>query len=330
MKPKNESPIYRPMLWRALQTAWEHKELWPFAVLAGLAGTGVVVNDLLQQAEIALTPGIDIVNIIGGDFATFIRSYAGLILSSGTSHIIAATLGICAIILGGSFIVTLCQQLLLVAMHRSVHRKKRLTGRDLLRALHHHHFLRILGVDLLFHVGIFIVLGGGGALIRELPTNIPAGGATAILLAAATLFVAFVLNVIAMLTLIAVGEEHVSIIDGIQEGCARFMRHPLVACEVALLVFAANLALTLAFFFGLTVIALPTGFLFAEALAQTSLSIMIGIALFGTFAAMVFTVCMAGFMTTFTYAVWTLLAEYLDRAPFASRFHHHTRRVFSR
>lgn len=330
MKAKNESPIYRPMLWRALQTAWSHKELWPFAVLAGLAGTGVVVNDLLQQAEIALTPGINVMNAIGGDFAMFIRNYAGLILSSGTSQILTATLGICAVIAGGAFLITLCQQVLIVAMHRSVHRKKRLTGRDLLRALHHHHFLRILGVDLLFHVGIFIVLGGGGTLIRDLPASDPAGGAVAILLAAATLFAAFVLNVIAMLTLIAVGQEHVSILDGIQEGCARFMRHPLVACEVALLVFAANLALTIAFFFGLTILALPTGFLFAEALAQGSLGIMIGIALVGTFAAMVFTICMAGFMTTFTYAVWTLLAEYLDRAPFGSRFHHHTRRTLSR
>ena len=330
MKRINESPIYRPMLWRALQTAWGHKELWPFAVLAGLAGTGVVVNDLLQQAEIALTPGIDVVNAIGGDFTMFIRDYAGLILSSGTSQILTATLGICAVVAGGAFLITLCQQLLLVAMHRSVHRKKQLTGRDLLRALHHHHFLRILGVNLLFHVGIFIVLGGGGALIRDLPTSDPAGGAIAILLAAATLFVAFVLNVIAMLTLIAVGQEHVSILDGIQEGCARFMRHPLVACEVALLVFAANLVLTIAFFFGLTILALPIGLLFAEALSQGSLGIMIGVALVGTFAAMVFTVCMAGFMTTFTYAVWTLLAEYLDRAPFGSRFHHHTRRTFSR
>lgn len=330
MKRTNESPIYRPMLWRALQTAWNHKELWPFALLAGFAGTGVVVNDLIQQAEIALTPGIDIANAIGGSFVLFIQSYAGLVLSSGTPNILAATLGICAVIAGGTFLVTLSQQVLLVAMHRSVHRKKQLTGRDLLRTLHHHHFLRILGVDLLFHVGIFIVLGGGGALIRDLPTSIPAGGATAILLAAATLFIAFVLNIITMLTLIAVGEERVSILDGIQEGCERFMRHPLVACEVALLVFAANLALTIAFFFGLTVLALPTGLLFAEALSQGSLSIMIGIALVGTFSATVFTVCMAGFMTTFTYAVWTLLAEYLDRAPFGSRFHHHTRRTLSR
>jgi len=330
MKMKHESPTYRPMLWRALQTAWNHKELWPFAVLAGLAGTGVVVNDLLQQAEIALTPGMNVISAIGGNVAMFIRSYAGLVLSSGPSHIIAATLGICAIIIGGSFLVTLCQQVLLVAMHRSVHRKKRLSGRELLRTLHHHHFLRILGVDLLFHVGIFIVLGGGGALIRELPLSLPAGGAAAILLAAATLFVAFVLNVIAMFTLIAVGQEHVSILDGIHEGIARFMRHPLVASEVALLVFAANLVFTIALFFGLTILALPTGFLFAEALTQGSLGIMIGIAFVGTFSALAFTVCMAGFMTTFTYAVWTLLAQYLDRAPFASRFHHHVRRVFSR
>lgn len=318
------------MLWRALQTAWGHKELWPFAILAGLAGTGVVVNDLLQQAELALAPGVTLLSGVGGGFGVFIQGYASLVLSAGTPNIIAATLGICAVIAGGAFLVVLCQQILLVAMRRSVHRKKHLTGRELLRTLHHHHFLRILGVDLLFHVGIFIVLGGGGTLIRNLHLSAPTGDVIAILIAAATLFVAFVLNVIAMLTLIAVGGERVSILKGMQEGYARFMRHPLVACEIALLVFAANLVLTIALLFGLTIIALPIGLLFAEALSQGSLGIMISTTFVGIIAGLLFTLSMAGFMTTFTYAVWTLLAEYLDRAPFTSRFHHHTRRVFSR
>ncbi len=318
------------MLWRALQTAWSHKELWPFALLAGLAGTGVVVNDLLQQAEVALTPSINVANMLGGSFANFITSYAKLVISSGTTNIVIATLGFCGIIAGGTFLVVLSQQILLVAMHRAVHRKAKLTGRELLKTLHHHHFLRILGTDLLFHVAIFMVLGGGAALIRNLPTSVPAGGATAILLAAATLFAAFVLNVVTMLTLIAVGEEHVSITDALQEGTARFLRHPLVSCEVALLVFAANLVLTLGFLFGLTVLALPIGLLLAEALSQGSLSMMIGISLVGTMLIVFFVVAMAGFMTTFTYAVWTLLAEYLDRAPFSSRFHHHTRNAISR
>lgn len=318
------------MLWRALQTAWGHKELWPFALLAGLAGTGVVVNDLLQQAEIALTPGIDVANMLGGSLAQFITSYAGLVLSSGTGHIVTATLGFCAIIGSATFLIVLCQQILLVAMHRAVHRKEKLTGRELLKTLHHHHFLRILGADLLFHVAIFLVLGGGGELIRSLPLTLPAGGATAILLAAATLFVAFVLNVIAMLTLIAVGEEHTSITDALQEGTARFLRHPLVSCEVALLVFAANLVLTIGFLFGLSVLAIPLGILLAEALSQGLLTMMIGVSFVGTLIVVFFTVAMAGFMTTFTYAAWTLLAEYLDRSPFASRFHHHTCKAIQR
>jgi len=330
MKRKNDSPIYRPILWRALQTAWSHKELWPFALLAGLAGTGVVVNDLLKQASITLSPGIDIADMLGGSFASFVLSYTQLVIVSGTSNIIAATLGFCSVLAGGTFLIVLCQQVLLVAMHRAVHRKEKLTGRELLKTLHHHHFLRILGADLLFHVMIFLVLGGGATLIRSLPTSVPTSGAIAILLAAATLFVAFVLNVITMLTLIAVGEGQTSITDALQEGAARFLRHPLVSCEVALLVFAANLILTIIFFFGLTVIAIPIGILLAEALVQGSLGMMLGVSFVGTIIVVFFVVAMAGFMTTFTYAVWTLFAEYLDRAPFASRFHHHTRNAISR
>lgn len=329
MNNQHTTPIYRPMLWRALQTAWAHKELWPFALLAGLAGTGVVINDLVQQASIAFTPSVSVSALFGGDALTFFQQYLRLVIGSGTTHLPLSILSILAVMIGGLFLVTLCQQLLFVAIHRAVHQKTRLTGRALLQSLHHHHFLRMLGVDMLFHVVIYLVLGGGGLLLRNFPA-FAFSEIFAIALAAAILFVSFVLNVIFMLTLIAVGEEHVSITDGIIEGVMRFLRHPLVSCEVALLVFAANLVMTVGYLFGLAIISIPFGLLFAEALSRSSLFLMIALAFFGTLAAVMFTVLSAGFMTTFTYAMWTLLADYLDRAPFASRFHSHTRRLFSR
>jgi hypothetical protein len=330
MKSVKNGPIYRPMLWRALQTAWNHKELWPFALFAGLAGSGVIVNDLMQQAQIALAPSDDVLNMLGGELGSFVQRYFQLVITSGGSHILYTILGTLIILCAGGFLIVLCQQLLLVALHRAVHKKTRLTGRDLLRTLHHHHFLRILGVDLFFHVLIFMVLGGGGTLMRNLPITIPAAGAVAVLLAAGTLFIAFVLNIIAMLTLIAVGEENVTIITGVLEAIDRFLRHPLVACETALMVFGANLILTVVYIFGLAVLGIPVGILFAEALANSALLPMVFVTLFGTIAAVMFTILSAGFMTTFTYSIWTLLAEQLDRMPFGSRFHHHIRRHLTR
>lgn len=323
-------PVYRPMLWRALQTAWIHKELWPFALLAGVAGSGVIVNDLIRQSQIALTPNPGALTMMGGEVGNFVQRYMQLVITSGDTHMLYSILGALLILVSGGFLVVLCQQLLLVALHRAVHKKKRLTGRDLLRSLKHHHFLRILGVDLFFHVLIFIVLGGGGMLMRNLPTTIPSAGALAILIAAGTLFIAFILNIITMLTLIAVGQERVTIIQGVLEAIDRFLRHPLVACETALLVFATNLALTVAYMFGMALIGIPFGLLFAEALANTSLLGMGLTALFGALAAVMFTVLAAGFATTFTYSVWTLLAEQLDRMPFGSRFHHHIQKRFAR
>ncbi len=328
-KQKNQS-VYRPMLWRAFTTAWAHKELWPFAVLAGFASTGVVVNDVIHQAQFSLLPAANGVGDLGGDVLNFLQNYIGLLLKSGASHMVLASLGMVAILTGAGFMIVLCQQLLLVAMHRAVRRKKQLSGRELLRALHHHHFLRILGVDLLFHVGIFLVLGGGGALIRELPLSVPAGGATALLLAAATLFTAFVLNVIGMLTLIAVGQEHVTITQGIREGIERFLRHPLVACEVALLLFATNLVLTVLYALGLVLIGIPFGILFAELLVLGSYNGMITLTLVGAIVAVLYTMFIAGLMTTFTYASWTLFVEQLNRAPFPARMHHYTRRVLTK
>lgn len=330
MKRDSNGPIYRPMLWRALQTAWNHKELWPFALFAGLAGSGVIVNDLVQQAQIALTPNENLLTMFGGDFGAFLQRYFHLVITSGGNAMLSTIAGALIILAAGGFFIVLCQQLLLVALHRAVHKKTRLTGRDLLRSLHHHHFLRILGVDLFFHVLIFMVLGGGGTLMRSLPITMPAAGAVALLLAAGTLFLSFVLNILAMLTLIAVGEERVTIIKGVLEALDRFLRHPLVACETALLVFATNLGLTIAYIFGLSLIGIPVGLLFAEALTNGSLLLMVLVTFFGSLAAVMFTICFAGFMTTFTYSIWTLLAEQLDRLPFGSRFHHHIRTRFAR
>ncbi len=318
------------MLWRALQTAWTHKELWPFALFAGLAGSGVIVNDLIQQARIALAPGDGLLSMIGGNAGAFVQRYFQLVITSGGNTVLYTILGALIILCAGGFLIVLCQQLLLVALHRAVHKKTRITGRDLLRALHHHHFLRILGVDLFFHVLIFLVLGGGGTLMRNLPITIPSAGAVAVLIAAGTLFIAFVLNIITMLTLIAVGQERVTIISGVLEALDRFLRHPLVACETALLVFGTNLVLTVVYIFGLALLGIPVGILFAEALASNALFPMIFVSLFGTLAAVMFTILFTGFMTTFTYSIWTLLAEQLDRLPFGSRFHHHIRRRFAR
>ena len=317
-------------MWRALVTAWNHKELWPFALLAGLTGSGVIVNDLIQQAELALTPERSLGALFGGDLGSFFQRYIGLVASSGSTHIAETIIGATAVLLGGGFLIILCQQLLLVALHRAVHRKTKLTGRELLQSLWHHHFLRILGVDLLFHVLIYLVLGGGGTLMRTLPISDAASGAVSILLAAATLFVAFVLNIIAMLTLVAVGEEHVTILTGFLEGLDRFLRNPLVACETALLVFATNLGLTLGYLFGLGLLAIPFGFLFSEAVQQGTLLAIVLVAFFTALFAVIFTILAAGFMTTFTYSVWILLTEQLERAPFGSRFHHHILRRFAR
>lgn len=330
MARQKQETVYRPMLWRALSTAWNHKELWPFALLAGLAGSGVIINDLMQQAQLALAPQNSIGAIFGGDLGVFIQRYVGLVLSSGDTNIAATIIGAVAVLLGGGFLVILCQQLLLVALHRAVHKKTKLTGRELLQSLWHHHYLRILGVDLLFHVLIYLVLGGGGTLMRTLSFSDQATGTLSVLIAAATLFIAFVLNILSMLTLVAVGEERVTILTGFLEGVDRFLRHPLVACETALLVFATNLCLTIAYLFGLAIIAIPFGFLFAEAVEKGTLLSIVFVAFFSALAAVIFTILAAGFVTTFTYSMWILLTEQLDRAPFGSRFHHHIRRRFTR
>lgn len=323
-------PIYRPMLWRALSTAWAHKELWPFALLAGLMGSGVIVNDLLQQAQIALTPNLGVGAFLGGDIGVFFERYASLILSSGTKSIVLTVIGTIAILASGVFLIVLCQQVLLTAIRRAIQKKTKLTGRDLLRSLHHHHYLRILGSNAIFHVLIYIVLGGGGVLMRNVSMTYSYGDSLAVIIAAITLFLAFVLNILSMLTLIAVGQERATLFTGFLEALDRFLRHPLVACETALLVFATNFFLSIGYLLGLCLLAFPIGLLFSEALNTGTLFGVMAIAFFGTLTVTIFTIFTAGFMTTFTYSMWTLLAHTLDSSPFKSRFHHHIRQRLHR
>lgn len=330
MAKRSSDAMYRPLLFKGLVTAWRHKELWPFAIFAGLAGSGVVVNDLLHQAHIALSPNSSILSFLGGDIGAFIQRYASVLLSSGTENILLTILGALLVLGGGAFLVVLCQQLLLVALHRATRRKKKLTGRELLQTLKHHHYLRIFGVDLLFHVLIFIILGGGGVLLRNIPAEIFASNALGVGIAALTLFFAFILNILAMLTLIAVGEERTTIVTGLLEGVDRFLRHPIVTSEIALLIFATNLALTVGYIFGLALLGIPVGLLFAEALASNSFPAMLTVGALGSLLAAIYTILATGFMTTFTYSVWVLLAEKLNTAPFGSRFHHHVRKHFTR
>ena len=322
-----ETPVYRPILLRSLRTAWTHRELWIFALLASFAGTGVIVNDVLKQARIAFSPTIDSLGVVAGDFVQFLSTYFSNLIVSGERNVILTAAVATAVLILLVIAIVAAQQIILIAAHRAVRRKKRLSWREMLSGLRHVHFLRIFGIDALFRLLLFIIMTGTGLLLRNLVLSQSLDAMLAMILAAGTLFLAFALNIIAMFALIGVAREELSILSAIHEAIERFLRHSLIAFEVAALLFAANLVLSVVYLFGLTLISIPVALLFAEALSTSSYAGLMTVSIGGIFAFVTWTAVAGGYMTTFTYTAWTELVDRMERLPFHPRIHHYSKKL---
>ncbi|MCR4311761.1 MAG: hypothetical protein NUV56_00595 [Candidatus Uhrbacteria bacterium] len=325
MKP--EPAVYRPIILRSLVTAWAHKELWPFALLASLAGTGVVVNDVLKQARIMFAPTIESYEGLLGNSLAFVTSYIQNLLLVGDNYLIGTSFLIVLGLVAFGILVATAQQIVLVAMHRAVRRKKRLPWREVLRSMHHLHIFRVLGIDLIFRLAALIVLTGSGLLLRNLVLSNEFDVLIAIAFSALTLGIAFALNIIAMFALIGVAREGLTFFRAMHEGIERLLRHPVISFEISAILFAANLLLSIIFLLGLAILAAPSALLFAEAIGTGSLVTMIGVALVSVIAFVAWTACVAGFATTFTYATWTELIERLEKTSFTPRIHAYSKKL---
>ena len=324
---KSEPSVYRPIMLRSLRTAWAHKELWLFAFIASIAGTGVIINDVLKQARVLFAPTVETYQGLLGNTVAFVVNYIRNLLLAGDGYILGTSFAIVFVFVALAFIVATAQQLVLVAMHRAVRRKKQLPWRELLRSIHHLHAIRVLGINLIFRLSAFIVLTGSGLLLRNLVVAGNVDMLIALAFSALTLGVAFALNIIAMFSLIGVAREELPFFQALHEGMERLLRHPVISFEVSALLFAANLVLSLVFLLGLAILAAPSALLFAEAISTNSVLATILVGVGSLLAFMTWSIISVGFATTFTYAVWTELIERLDKTSFTPRIHAYSRKL---
>jgi len=324
---KSEPSVYRPIILRSLKAAWAHKELWPFALIASLAGTGVVVNDVLKQARIMFTPTIESYQGLLGNSLAFVVNYLQNLILAGDGYMLGVSFGIVIVILLLVTIIAITQQMILVAMHRAVRRKKHLSWHEILRSMRHLHVFRVLGIDLVFSLLAVIILTGSGLLLRNLVFTNQFDLLVALTFSALTLGIAFALNIVAMFALIGVAREELTFFKSIHEGAQRLVRHPVIAFEMSAVLFAANLLFSLVFLLGLAILAAPSALLFAEALSTGSLLAAIIVAVGSLIVFIAWTATSVGFATTFTYAVWIELIERLDKTSFTPRIHAYSRRL---
>ena len=327
---KSDQPLYRPIILRALKTAWLHKELWPIAAIAGIAGTGTVLNDILTQGNGALA----FPETGGGAFSfiSFLQIYFGYLVAATPQTAMASfflfSLVVCFIV----WVITTAQHVILRAIHRATQLKKRLSFRELLTEAERPRIIRLFVINIFFKLLIVNSLLVGSLLLHGLNTStVIADAFFGFIFAFLIVAVVFALNVLEVFSLIQVAKANDGIVDAIQDAWKMFSNHKAVSLEMSAVLFGINFLMTVGYILGIVIISVPFLFLFGLAIGSGSLTAVSAVSLSLVVTFITVTIAMAGFVTTFTLSAWTELVYKLSKAksPVHARLHKHGARLFA-
>ncbi len=328
---KKTTPFYRPILGQALHSAWHHRELWPFAALAGVAGIGAVVSDVLTQARLASS--LPELHPFTSDISlSLVHTLLEGIRLGGSS---AAIVMFCITLIGTillAILVAFCQHLLLRACHRSAGSDRPLSLRELAKDATHPRLGRILLIDACTKILLFdLILVSGYALSFLQPTVYFFDGFFGLIFSVAAIFIGFTLNILGIFALLACVQHDMHAVRALSYAWKLLRTHATVCLEMALLLFVITFALSLVAIFGLIMIgtlSIPFFSMMYEA------GTMMGFAVVGFLAALLaatWTIACAGCSTLFTYICWSELARAVAQKKSAapSRLAHHSKRGFA-
>jgi hypothetical protein len=320
-------PFYRPLLKHALQTAWAHRELWPLAAIAGLAGTGAVVNDILNQAKLAASIPT---NSFSQAFANLhiLGVYRDNVIFASPEQITASTIILLFIAMLVVFAIAACQQIMLRVAHRAAAKKTPLTLSDFRRELMHPRLFRFIGLDLFLKLMVANLMIATTVLLGNLHVGtIISDAVFGTIFSAAAVSLALTLNVVVMLALINVARKDATVPEALTYAWKLYRKHPLICLEMSVLLFAVNFAISAAYDGTILVLGVPAVYSFAAAVQAGSLFGYVALTALATLVVVTVTLIFAGFMTTFTYAAWTALAEHLDKKTLTPRVVIHSQRL---
>lgn len=320
-------PFYRPLFKRSLRTAWTHRELWPVAAIAGLAGTGAVVNDVLNQAKLAAEVPT---SNFSQAFANLhvLSVYRDNVIFASPEQITISTLILLFIGVLIVFAVAACQQVMLRVAHRAMTNKAPLTFKAIRRELMHPRLLRFVGLDLFLKLMVINLMIATTVLLSQLHVGtIISDAVFGTIFSAAAVSIALSLNVVVMLALINVARKDASIAEALLSAWKLYRAHPLICLEMSLMLFAVNLLISIVYDGTILVLGVPAVYSFATALQAGSMFGYVGLVALATIIVVTVTLIFAGFSTTFTYAAWSGLAEHLDKKALVPRAIVHGQRL---
>ncbi len=327
MKPS--APLYRPLLSRALATAWFHRELWPLAAIAGLAGTGTVLNDVLTQANAALAFPETGDGAVG--FVSFLQIYFSHLMVANPQNAVVSFFLFACIGLAAFLLIIGAQHTLLRALHRAAANKAPVPFQTLVTEAKHPRFIRMLVINVFFKLLIVNTLLVGTFLLQTFHVNAVVSDAVfAFIFACSIVMVVLFLNVLSVLTLIEATRSDTGIVASMEKAWKTLNANPLVCIEMSAMLFAADLIFSLLYVVALVVLAVPFALLFAFAVSIGSLLAISIISLAFVVIGVTMTISTAGFITAFTFSAWTELSYKLAKTKAVSaRVHEHAARLIA-
>lgn len=322
-------PLYRPIFQRALKTAWHHRELWPLAALAGLLGTGTILNDLLSQVR-SLLISKQTLGDVSGFFVFFKVYFSNLVQATPANAVISCLIFLTLTLLFVCALVT-AQHVILRTVHRAAAKKTPLSGRALLKEVLHPRFARLLVLNTFFKVLLLNLLLTSGLLLSSLHTStVVADAFFGLVFMVTVTLLALALNILCVLSLIAVTRDNASATDALGEAWETLQAHPVVCLEMSILLFGLSFLFTAAYTSALLVSAVPFVWLFMTAFETGSVFILSVVSLFFALVLVTFTIAFGGFVTTFTYSAWTELAYKVMRGhKLSPRLHVHGKNLLA-
>lgn len=325
---KAPQPLYRPILKKALDTAWFHRELWPVAAIAGIAGTGTVLNDLLSQGKNAFAfPEYSATEFFG--FMHFLKLYFSYLVHADATNAVGSFLIFLGVVILGAVCVIGAQHVILRTIHRAANEKEHLSGKELIKEMRHPRFGRLLALNFFFKLMIANLLIAAGLLLRDLETSSVFWDAFfGLIFAMIAVSLTFSLNVMAVFSLITVTKSDATLYEAVATAYKTLRSHPLVCLEMSTLLFGMNFLFTVAYISIIIFSAWPLLLLFTAALSAGSMALISFGTVLTVLLFLTFSIAFAGFVTTFTYSAWTELSYKILRAKKVHpRLHLHGKRL---
>jgi hypothetical protein len=319
-------PIYRPILKHALETAWIHRELWPIAAVAGIAGTGAVINDVLNQAKLAASiPTSNFSEIFGS--LHILGTYSSNVIFASPEQITVGTILIVAIGIGLAVIIAACQQVMLRVVHGALKRRSHLSLSEIKHEFVHPRIFRFLSLDVFLKLAIVNLMIATTILVSSLNVGqIVSDAFFGVIFSAAALSLALSLNVLVMIALIGITRNDFGIGEGLAYAWKLYRKHSFICLEMSVLLFAINFLISAAYDGTILALGVPAVMAFIAAMEVGSFPLYLALLAVTAVVVVAITLAFAGFATTFTYSAWTALVEQLNKKSITPRVTAHSKR----